>query len=135
MTMSAIKAEEILDACVKDWQIRSWEARRDLEPNLIPFCDLAASKALASLSAIVGAAMPQREHFLEKGDLKAWLGEFDWGKAWCASRGDYFFAWAQGDGTSDARVEISGPQSQWDDDLADAFAESLAAGSVDKPMY
>lgn len=129
---SGIRAEEVLDAPEQLWRERPWSQRRELAPDDAPFCDQASSMALASLSRDPSAPMPSAQRFLTKDGLDAWHGVFSWGSAWFASRDGEFWAWAQGDGTTDARVEMGGPQSLWDIDLSDAFAESLGAGPVDK---
>lgn len=129
---SPIRAAEILDAAEESWQERPWSRRREASPGDEAFCDVAASQILACL-ARMGAAQPLSQRFLAGPSLDAWTAEFSWGKAWCASRGGEFWAWAQGDGVRDARVEVAGSVGMWDEDLADAFAQSLAAGAVDKP--
>ena len=122
--IQAIKAENVLDTPLNEWNPRSWESRREYIEQNTPFCDLIASKALA-LIATKGFKGPKTELFLKNNTLDAWRGEFEWGNVWCVSNQKYIFVWAQGEGTSDARIEISGPRSQWDDDLTETFAESL----------
>lgn len=129
---SPIRAAEVLDAPEQAWRERPWWTRREAGPEEAPFCDVAASQILARL-ARMGAEQPVSQRFLSGPGLDAWSAEFGWGRAWCASRGGEFWAWAQGDGVSDARVEVAGSVGMWDEDLADAFAQSLAAGPVDKP--
>lgn len=126
-----IRATDVLDVPEATWQTRAWSERRELNPEHQAFCDVAASQALAIVSRL-GGAQPDSQHFLHCGTLDAWRGEFSWGRAWCASRAGEFWAWAQGDAVSDARIEIAGPLSMWDDELADIFAQSLSAGAVDK---
>jgi hypothetical protein len=127
----SIHAGEVLDKKMSEWAQRSWEQRRNIPPNAQPFCDEAASHALAKLVQ-AGGAMPITQVFVTSGDLLAWCGDFVWGKAWIANRDLEFWAWAKGDGVSDARVEISGSVSQWDDELLDEFVQSLVAGAVEK---
>lgn len=129
---ASIRAGDVLDVPSGRWTARPWAARREAGPKDAAFCDVAASQALAKL-AQAGGEQPGEQLFLAHGDLRAWRGEFSWGVAWCASRGEEFWAWAQGDGTADARMEIAGPWTMWDDELAEIFANSLAAGPVDAP--
>lgn len=130
----SIHAGEVLDKAEGEWAERLWELRRNVPPNQQPFCDEAASHALAKL-AQAGGSMPTKQAFVSSGELLAWRGDFSWGQAWIAHRGNEFWAWAKGDGVSDARVEISGSVQQWDDELLDEFVQSLGAGPVDKPWF
>jgi hypothetical protein len=127
-----IHASEVLDIPESGWIERPWSQRRDMEPGCEAFCDVASSQALACLARLEGC-QPHKQRFVSNASVDAWVGEFNWGRAWCASRGGEFWAWAQGDGVKDARVEVAGSISMWDEDLAETFAQSLAAGAVDKP--
>ena len=121
-----ISAAEVLDCPPSRWRDRPWTLRRDAGPDDQPFCDIASSQILALLAAR-GALQPSAQRFVElPGNIQAWLGEFEWGHLWCASRGEHFWAWAQGQAADEARLEVAGPRSMWDADLAAAAAATLS---------
>lgn len=120
-----ILAGEVLDCPESSWRERPWELRREAGPDDQPFCDIAASHVLAKL-AQRGESQPTAQRFLElPGNIQAWRAEFAWGQLWCASRGANFWAWASGESSDEARVEVAGQRSMWDDDLAVAVAATL----------
>lgn len=119
-----IHAGDILDASAASWTERPWEARRESGEAAAAFCDRAASQALA-LVAQLGGVQPGSQRFLANGDLQMWRAEFAWGWACCASRGGEFWLRAEEVGEPGTRVEMNGPEAQWDDDAAEAFARAL----------
>lgn len=123
-------ANEVLDAPESSWVERPWSERREAGPDEQPFCDIAASMTLAKLAS-AGGKMPMAQKFLRNADIVAWRATFDWGTAWCACRGNNFWAWASGDAVADSRAEIAGAIAQWDEDVAEEFAQSLGAGPVE----
>jgi hypothetical protein len=120
-----LRAADVLDLPRSEWSERPWFLRRDAGPDDQPFCDIAASQVLARLAEIGGPGPVEQEFLSAPGGLVAWRGEFASSVAWCASRGDQFWAWASGDGTADARMEISGALGLWDADFIDCFARSV----------
>lgn len=119
-----IHAGDVLDAPAASWSERTWEARREAGDVSAAFCDRAASRALARVAEL-GGAQPSSQRFLSRGALQLWRAEFAWGWACCASRGGEFWLRAEEVGEPGARVEMNGPEDQWDDDAVEAFAGAL----------
>lgn len=119
-----IRAGDVLDASAASWTERTWEDRLEAGEARAAFCDRAASHTLA-LVAQLGGKQPSSQQFLSHGTLQIWRAEFAWGWACCASRGANFWLRAEEAGEPGARVEMNGPEAQWDSDAAEAFARAL----------
>lgn len=126
-TLSEIEATEWVEA-----ESRSWERRRELGPDQQPACDKAASLALALL-ARKGGEMPHRQRFTQsqsEPSVRAWMGDFSWGRAWCVSDESRLLWALQSADKKEPFFEISGSAELWDEELGEECALRMSEARV-----